>query len=455
MMSIMRCFLVLLLFKLDNLNCRVIFVFEHFRHGARSPGFTVTKTKINHTDEFGIFWEGNGELTPIGLRSQYLIGVRNRMKYSKLLSSIYEPREISVFSTQMGRTIMSAQAQLMGMYPPSTGAKINNEFIHIAVPPSPHNDELYDEIKRLQNNILPGQSQIVPVYAIPEQETHQLLSDVFFCPKLRKMKDKAQKDKIVLNYFNKLNSTYGKEIFSFLKITNNSNYLYDFYRVFYLADVFLSDYDNGRDLSLFEKEGIDLQKFYNLSVEMKNLYLFYGECNEYISTIAISQTMRKILSWMRTRIERDLTYEKDLKYQEPKYVMYSGHDTTLAPFQLFMKKIFGTPLKYPHFSSTIYYELHKNDSLNTRTDNDYFIRYFMDDELILEIDFVNFENQVKKETWDDEKINQYCSNEVINGKIILLFIFTIILGIAIIFFFVKNKNKKRREEYHQMGQEMK
>ena len=97
MMSIMRCFLVLLLFKLDNLNCRVIFVFEHFRHGARSPGFTVTKTKINHTDEFGIFWEGNGELTPIGLRSQYLIGVRNRMKYSKLLSSIYEPRNICVF----------------------------------------------------------------------------------------------------------------------------------------------------------------------------------------------------------------------------------------------------------------------------------------------------------------------------------------------------------------------
>ena len=44
--------------------------------------------------------------------------------------------------------------------------------------------------------------------------------------------------------------------------------------MFYLADVFLSDYDNGRDLSLFEKEGIDLQKFYNLSVEMKNLYLF-------------------------------------------------------------------------------------------------------------------------------------------------------------------------------------
>ena len=440
MMSIMRCFLVLLLFKLDNLHCRVVFVFEHFRHGARSPGFTVTKTKINHTDEFGIFWEGNGELTPIGLRSQYLIGVRNRMKYSKLLSSTYDPREISVFSTQMGRTIMSAQAQLMGMYPPSTGAKINNEFINIAVPPSPHNDELSDEIKRLQNNILPGQSQIVPVYAIPEQETHQLLSDVFFCPKLRKMKDIAQKDKIVLNYFNKLNSTYGKEIFSFLKITNNSNYLYDFYRVFYLADVFLSDYDNGRDLSLFEKEGIDLQKFYNLSVEMKNLYLFYGECNEYISTIAISQTMRKILSWMRTRIERDLTHEKELKYQEPKYVMYSGHDTTLAPFQLFMKKIFGTPLKYPHFSSTIYYELHKNDSLSTRTDNDYFIRYFMDDELILEIDFVNFENQVKKEMWDDEKINQYCSNEVFNGNIILLFIFTIILGIAIIFFFVKNKN---------------
>ena len=58
----------------DNLY----FVFEHFRHGARSP---TNGLNPNLQDLFGTIWEGNGELTKNGMIQQYIIGLRNRKRY--------------------------------------------------------------------------------------------------------------------------------------------------------------------------------------------------------------------------------------------------------------------------------------------------------------------------------------------------------------------------------------
>lgn len=459
MIKALKLISIILLF-VDFFKCKLLFVFEHFRHGARSPGFTVTETKYNHTDEYGIFWETNGELTSIGIRTQYLIGVRNRKRYNTILSKKYDPREIIVFSTQMTRTIRSAQTQLLGMYPPSGEEILNETEARFALPPNGNKSELSGEIEKLGNKVLPGGVQIIPVYAIPEEEVHQLLSDIYFCPKLRTMKDKKQYDNKLMKFYHQFNSTFGKELLHFFNKSNESFYLYDFYRVFYLADVFLSDYDNQRDLSLIEKEGINLQKYYNISVEMKNLFLFYSECDEFISSIAVSKTMRKIINWMEKRIECDIRNEKELKYEEPKYVMYSGHDTTMAPFQLFMKKVFHTPLSYPHFSSTLYYELHHNDSLHSKTINEYYIKYYIDDTLLLTVPFSTFKKKVELLLWNKERIDSFCSNSFLNslsyiGLIgLLLIICFILIGIR----FIHKKNKKgkkwKKGDNKEIGQEL-
>lgn len=452
--------LICVLLIVNFFKCELLFVFEHFRHGARSPGFTVTETKYNHTDEYGIFWETNGELTSIGLRTQYLIGARNRKRYNNLLSKKYNPREIIAFSTQMTRTIRSAQTQLIGMYPPSTEETINEAEARYALPPNVNRSELSEEIKELGNKVLPGGLQVVPVYAIPEEEVHQLLSDIYFCPKLRTMKNKKQYDNKLMEFYHQLNSTFGKELLHFLNKSNESFYLYDFYRVFYLADVFLSDYDNQRDLSALEKEGINLQKYYNISIEMKNLFLFYSECDEFISSIAVSKTMRKIIKWMEKRIECDIRNEKELKFEEPKFVMYSGHDTTMAPFQLFMKKVFHTPLSYPHFSSTLYYELHHNDSLHSKTINDYFIKYYIDDTLLLTVNYSTFKKKVESILWSKDRIDAFCSNSFLSSLSCLGFIGLIIIIcfilIGIQFILKKGKTRKgtKKADNQEIGQEL-
>ena len=113
----------------DNLY----FVFEHFRHGARSP---CEGTFINKMDELGGKWENYGSLTNIGIKQQFLLGKLNRKHYDNFISKEYNPIEIKVYSTNYNRTIMSAQAQLLGFYN-NFPDKINYKF-----------DDIIDEVKK-------------------------------------------------------------------------------------------------------------------------------------------------------------------------------------------------------------------------------------------------------------------------------------------------------------------
>ena len=53
------------------------FVFQVHRHGARSPLKGVHKG----VDCYGEEWIGRNELTEVGKRSHFLIGVRNRRRF--------------------------------------------------------------------------------------------------------------------------------------------------------------------------------------------------------------------------------------------------------------------------------------------------------------------------------------------------------------------------------------
>ena len=92
------------------------------RHGARyglSPKnyFNVTSPWIA------------GELTNIGKRQHFLIGSEMRERYmvqNRLLDPVsYQPQEIHVRATDVNRTIESAMANLMGMYPLGRSIEVN------------------------------------------------------------------------------------------------------------------------------------------------------------------------------------------------------------------------------------------------------------------------------------------------------------------------------------------
>ena len=156
-MNFFFCFdllnLIFLCIQINKSFSKIIFVFEHVRHGTRTPPFSENSDYI---DQFGTKWAGDGELTVIGQRLHSILGIQNRIKYSSLLNfSKLNPKEIKIISTNSIRTLKSLQAQLHAMFIPGTGDILSEKEKNISYPPGkeylPKNIE--NDIEQLGNYI--------------------------------------------------------------------------------------------------------------------------------------------------------------------------------------------------------------------------------------------------------------------------------------------------------------
>jgi hypothetical protein len=99
----------------------LIFVLTHFRHGARAP----IAPSDDPYDYFNKSWNNPSQLTGVGNRMHYILGLHNRERYimnedTKLLDESCNLHDILIMSTNFNRTINSALAQLYGLYPEET-----------------------------------------------------------------------------------------------------------------------------------------------------------------------------------------------------------------------------------------------------------------------------------------------------------------------------------------------
>jgi len=97
------------------------------RHGARAPYLGVE----NNLDFYKEEWIDKEELTNMGKRMLYLLGVKTRKRYmeqTKLLSKEFSPQEILIRSTDVNRTIESVECFIQGLYPHGTGPVLNEKI---------------------------------------------------------------------------------------------------------------------------------------------------------------------------------------------------------------------------------------------------------------------------------------------------------------------------------------
>ena len=117
---------------------KILFAWQIHRHGARAPYNGI----INNSDIYKEHWLEKEELTNVGKRMLYLLGVKARKRYiiqTKLLSKQYSPQEILIRSTDVNRTIESVESFLQGLYPIGTGPVIKDFLANnknISYPPN-------------------------------------------------------------------------------------------------------------------------------------------------------------------------------------------------------------------------------------------------------------------------------------------------------------------------------
>lgn len=393
-----------------------LFVFEQARHGARAPWQTLnTKSE----DIFGEKWSGVGELTSVGLRMHFLLGVRNKKRYTPFLNPYYDPNEILVYSTNTNRTIQSIGAQLQGLFPIASGPQLTNDQSQIENETLPFNQTtaVKKAIKELGLNALPNQMNIVPIHIFNPYDREFSLNDNDKCHALKQIKEHNVKSKQMQRLAKRtqetFNKTFSESLFKYFNITN-PDYYFDMDRLYNLADIFISTYTDGRKMLKLKKAGIDFDKLYEESLRISYLitYLFeFTSEHNYISIMAMSPTYRKILYWMDRRYQLDKEGRGDESVESsPKMVIYSGHDTTLATNYYFMHELFNSSIEQSFFTSNLYLELVKKNN------KDYFVQFYSNDRLMIEIPYAKFNNTVSRRLWSRKQIEEFCDKGIREEK---------------------------------------
>ncbi|XP_051173261.1 prostatic acid phosphatase-like [Leptopilina boulardi] len=128
----------------------IIFASLLFRHGDRTPVNPYPNDPYRNESSWPVPF---GQLTNLGRHQHLLLGRWLRKRYSKLLPETYTYYDIFVHSTDVDRTLMSAESNLAGLYPPE-------------------GNQVWDILKWMP----------IPVHTIPEKQDH-ILSAKKYCPR--------------------------------------------------------------------------------------------------------------------------------------------------------------------------------------------------------------------------------------------------------------------------------
>jgi hypothetical protein len=82
---------------------------ELARHGSRAP-VTLLGPKSEWVKKVGL-----GELTRVGMRQRYNLGLNTKARYANFLGTKLAYNEYHILSTNFNRTIMSAVSHIMGL----------------------------------------------------------------------------------------------------------------------------------------------------------------------------------------------------------------------------------------------------------------------------------------------------------------------------------------------------
>lgn len=109
-----------------QLVTRLFFIsWQLYRHGDRTPIKAYPTDPYRNVSSWPVSW---GQLTNEGKERHYKLGQYNRQRYGQFLSEAYNSDEVFIRSTDVDRTLMSAECHLAGLFPPTPNQTWNPDL---------------------------------------------------------------------------------------------------------------------------------------------------------------------------------------------------------------------------------------------------------------------------------------------------------------------------------------
>lgn len=283
-----------------------------YRHGDRTPVKPYPTDPYRTLDNWPVSW---GQLTNDGKDRQFRLGQFNRQRYGSFLSDDYIPEEIYVRSTDVDRTLMSAQSHLAGLYPPTD--------------------------QQTWNKDLPWQP--IPIHTVNRDEDLLLLAESK-CDRYDKLLEELNNSPVVQKRMED-----NRQLLDFLAQHTNLT-MKEIDDIEYLYDTLFIESRFNKSLPEWTKDVFPLP--------MKELSDFSFELKAY------TPDMQRLKGgpWIKEVVDNLRNYTKttlggnNLAAWKRKMYMYSGHDVTVATvlsaFQVFNKI-------QPPYASMVLVELHE------------------------------------------------------------------------------------------------
>ncbi|CAF1439453.1 unnamed protein product [Adineta ricciae] len=272
-----------------------------FRHGDRTPISTYPTDPMKEKD-----WpNGYGQLTSTGIEQHHRLGQYIRTRYESILNATFDPREIVVRSTDYDRTLMSAQSNLIGLYP---AMNVTSDKVPV---------------------------QPIPIHTVPMSE--DFLLGVNTCPRY----DEIEQGVYQTDEFKRMNAYY-KPFFEKLQVwTDISNIT--MYNAWDIADTIFVEH-------LYHKEPAwATEEVRNNLTAINQLSFHFLYLDDDTKRIRGGPFVQDVWSNMN---------QSKHGFAIPKLKMYSAHDTTVSAALAFLR------INYPHqpqYASALFIDLYKQN----------------------------------------------------------------------------------------------
>ncbi|XP_075044256.1 lysosomal acid phosphatase [Mixophyes fleayi] len=269
-----------------------------YRHGDRSPVRAYPKD----VHQESAWPQGFGQLTQVGMRQHWDLGQALRARYKGFLNESYDRHEIYVRSTDVDRTLMSAEANLAGLYPPE-GSQVFNPNISW---------------------------QPIPVHTVPDSEERLLKFPILPCPKYLKLQEETRKSP---EYVNKTTDNM-----NFIQMVANETGLSDcsLESVWSISDILFCESKHNLSLPSWATPDV-LARLSNLK-DFSFRFLF--------GIIEQKQKARLQGGVLVAQILKNITAAAHNTSSGLKLIAYSAHDTTLGALQMALDVYNGKQAPY-------------------------------------------------------------------------------------------------------------